>query len=53
LPVVKLFQHPTIHSLAAFLNEQGQISPGKINNRGQRKQAAFARRRKHEDEVLA
>jgi len=46
LPVVKLFQHPTIHSLASFLNERPKPASDKVQSRGQRKQAAFARRQK-------
>src|SRR5260221_13136019 len=44
LPVVKLFQHPTVQSLADFLNERAQPVFEKSNGRGHRKQAAFARR---------
>jgi amino acid adenylation domain-containing protein len=53
LPVVRLFQYPTVHALARFLNESGPASLDGINDRGRRKQAAFALRRKQEDEVLA
>jgi acyl carrier protein len=53
LPVVKLFQHPTIHSLAHFLNERAQPGFEKVHDRGRRKQATFARRQKKEDEVMA
>jgi acyl carrier protein len=53
LPVVKLFQYPTVHSLAGFLNEPGPVSTETFNGRGRRKQAALARRSRQEDEVLA
>jgi len=53
LPVVKLFQHPTIRSLANFLNESTPPALEKLHDRGRRKQAAFARRQKREDEVMA
>jgi len=53
LPVVKLFQHPTIQSLANFLNENAQPAFRNSHDRGRRKQAAFARQQKKEAEVMA
>jgi amino acid adenylation domain-containing protein len=45
LPVVKLFQYPTIHSLATFLKERGDESFEKIHARCRMKHAAQARRK--------
>jgi amino acid adenylation domain-containing protein len=53
LSVVKLFQYPTIHSLATFLGGRKDVSLEKIRSRGRKKQAAFARRPKHEEEMVA
>ena len=46
VPIVKLFQYPTISALANFLSERRQPPPEKVRDRGWRKQAAFARRPK-------
>jgi amino acid adenylation domain-containing protein len=53
LPIVKLFQHPTVQSLAKSLKEQGPPAFDRVRDRGRRKQAAYARRQKEEDEVMA
>ncbi len=53
LPVVKLFQYPTISALAGFLSEREPASAVRIGNRGWRKQAAFAERARQRQEVLA
>jgi len=53
VPVVKLFQYPTIGALAAFLSEHEERSFDKVRDRGRRKQTAVARRVKPEHEVLA
>ncbi|HKW29807.1 MAG TPA: acyl carrier protein, partial [Verrucomicrobiae bacterium] len=49
LPVVKLFQYPTIAALAGFLGERTENSLEKINERGRRKQAAYGRRHEREE----
>jgi len=49
LPVVKLFQYPTVGSLASFLNEREKTSVEEIGARGRRKQAAFERRHEPEE----
>jgi acyl-CoA synthetase (AMP-forming)/AMP-acid ligase II/acyl carrier protein len=51
LPVVKLFQYPTVGSLAGFLREREKPSFAGSRERGRKKQAAFARGRKSEDGV--
>ena len=51
LPVVKLFQYPTVESLAAFLNRQEE-EPRSAHQRGHLKQAAYARRGRRAQEVL-
>ena len=53
VPVVKLFQYPTISALAAFLSEREESSFDKVRDRGRRKQAAVARHVKPEHEVMA
>jgi len=53
LPVVKLFQYPTVHALADFLVGRTENSAGRIRERGQRKRAALARRDQPEEEVFA
>jgi amino acid adenylation domain-containing protein len=47
IPVVKLFQYPTIASLAAYLHgeQQGQQSQQQLKTRAQQQRAANARRR--------
>jgi len=47
LPVVKLFQHPTIAQLANYLNEGKSASPSnnKFQDRADRQQAAFKRQK--------
>jgi len=52
LPVVKLFQYPTVSALAGFLSQREQ-TPDKGRDRGRRKQAAYANRAKQEHEVIA
>ena len=49
LPVVKLFQYPTVGSLANFLAEREADPVENIRERGRRKQAAFGRRQKQEE----
>ena len=54
LPVIKLFQYPTIRSLADFIGAQasGEDSfHGKIQERSQRRQNALANRRKNSEEA--
>jgi amino acid adenylation domain-containing protein len=47
IPIVKLFQYPTIARLAAYLNgEQQQQSQDQLQSRAQQQRAANARRRK-------
>ncbi|HZI31263.1 MAG TPA: non-ribosomal peptide synthetase, partial [Candidatus Binatia bacterium] len=58
LPVVRLFQYPTIGSLATFLSRRENVSLESVsdersNARGRRKQAAFAQQKKQEEEVPA
>ncbi|HEY6169554.1 MAG TPA: amino acid adenylation domain-containing protein, partial [Verrucomicrobiae bacterium] len=53
VPVVKLFQHPTISALTNFLSEREQAPSEKIRDRGRRKRAAVVRHAKHEHEVMA
>ncbi|HEV2437462.1 MAG TPA: amino acid adenylation domain-containing protein [Verrucomicrobiae bacterium] len=53
LPVVKLFQYPTVAALAGFLGERAENVPGKIRERGRRKQAACARQFEPEGAVPA
>ena len=53
LPVVKLFQYPTIKALAGFLGEREPVSLAKIHDRGRRKQAAFKGRQKYNYEVMS
>ena len=45
IPVIKLFQYPTIGSLAAFLKEHGNDSFDKVHARCRQRQAAQARRK--------
>jgi aryl carrier-like protein len=52
VPVVKLFQYPTISALAGFLSEGKQPSAHKVHDRGHRKQAVFNRRTKREHEAV-
>lgn len=47
--VLKLFQYPTIRALAGYLGRQGEPLPGRVSNRGRRKQAAFGLGRKLEE----
>ena len=51
LPVVKLFQYPTISSITGFLDGRGESSLEKNHARGRRKQAAFTRQ--PPEEILA
>ncbi len=46
LPIVKLFQHPTIAQLANYLSQEGGTRPSndKFQNRVERQKAAFERR---------
>jgi amino acid adenylation domain-containing protein len=53
LPVVKLFQYPTVKALAGFLCEREPVSLAKIHDRGRRKQAAFGGRQKYNHEVMS
>ena len=53
LPIIKLFQYPTISALTAFVSERGQPMLDKVRDRGRRKQAAFAVRTKPERGVMA
>jgi len=53
VPVVKLFQYPTISALAGFLSESRQAQAHKVRDRGHRKQTALHRRVKREHEVMA
>jgi acyl carrier protein len=48
LPVIKLFQYPTISSLANFLKEHGNDSFEKVHARCRMKHAAQARRKEEE-----
>jgi amino acid adenylation domain-containing protein len=47
IPVVKLFQYPTIAKLAAYLNgeQQSQQSPSQLKSRAEKQKAANARRK--------
>ncbi|MEH2235106.1 non-ribosomal peptide synthetase [Nostoc sp.] len=53
LPAVKLFQYSTIGCLANYLhsNQNTQPSSDKLQNRAQRQQAAWTRRRNHQQGV--
>ncbi|HLZ53020.1 MAG TPA: non-ribosomal peptide synthetase, partial [Verrucomicrobiae bacterium] len=53
LPVVKLFQYPSVKALAGFLGEHEPVSLAKIHDRGRRKQAAFNGRQKYNHEVMS
>ena len=53
VPVVKLFQYPTISALANFLGEREPSTPEKIRDRGQRKRAVVLRHARREHEVVA
>ena len=53
LPIVKLFQHPTIHALANHLNERELHPAGKARDRGYRKRMALVEHQEKEDEVMA
>ncbi len=53
LPVVKLFQYPTINALAGFLDQSEPTSPGKTPDRGRLKQAIFNQHQKRKPEVTA
>jgi len=55
VPVIKLFQHPTIHSLARFISEEMKEEPfrKKIAERVQRRHAGQARRGNVKAEVQA
>jgi acyl-CoA synthetase (AMP-forming)/AMP-acid ligase II/aryl carrier-like protein len=53
VPVVKLFQYPTIGALAVFLSEREPAPRDKIRDRGQRKRAAIARHAGNGHEVMA
>lgn len=50
LPVVRLFQYPTVNALARFLTErtEQQTPLKKVQDRAQRQRKAFARRREEE-----
>ncbi|MBE0546008.1 MAG: amino acid adenylation domain-containing protein [Verrucomicrobia bacterium] len=52
LPIVRLFQYPTIGALTKFLSEREETTPfKKVHDRAKRQRAAFAPRR--EEEVSA
>ena len=51
LPVVKLFQYPTIKALASFLGEQ-EARPTQRSQRGLLKQTAYAKRTSRKQEVV-
>lgn len=53
LPVVKLFQYPTVEALAGLLGDRAETPFGKIHERGRRKQAAYTRRQEQEEAVPA
>ncbi|MCL4176656.1 MAG: amino acid adenylation domain-containing protein [Verrucomicrobia bacterium] len=53
LPVVKLFQYPTISGLIECLTDREKSFSGQNRARGESKQAAFARRARREVEVTA
>lgn len=49
LPIVRLFQYPTINALTKFLNERQEKNPFKrVLDRAKRQRAAFAPRREQE-----
>jgi acyl carrier protein len=51
LPVVKVFQYPTVKSLAGYLNREEE-QPRASSQRGSLKQAAYAKRARREQEAL-
>jgi amino acid adenylation domain-containing protein len=53
LPIVKLFRYPTIKALAGFLSEREPVSPGKTQDRGQRKRTASSLRHKRKPAVMS
>jgi amino acid adenylation domain-containing protein len=53
LPVVKLFQYPTVKALARFLGEGAPVSLGKTQERGRRKQTASSFRQKRKPAVMS
>jgi acyl carrier protein len=53
LPVVKLFQYPTVKALAGFFGECEPVSMAKTRERGQRKQAASSLRQKRKPAVMS
>jgi amino acid adenylation domain-containing protein len=53
LPVVKLFQYPTISGLIEFLTDREKSSNSQNRARGESKRAAFARPARREVEVTA
>jgi acyl carrier protein len=53
LPVVKLFQYPTIKALADFFGERKPVSLGKTQERGRRKQAVSNHRQKRKPAVMS
>ena len=53
LPVVRLFQYPTVRALAAFLGESEPAAPSRAQDRGRRKQAAAHRPREIEPALTA
>ena len=52
LPIVRLFQYPTISALAGFINDRAARLDGS-KDRGRRKQAAYRRVPNREQEQLA
>jgi amino acid adenylation domain-containing protein len=53
LPVVKLFQYPTVGALADFLSEREPTHSEQTFERGRKKQAAIRRKQKKEEMVPA
>ncbi len=52
LPVVKLFQYPSISALARFLDQREPVSLAKTNSRGRLKQAIFNQHQNSKTEVV-
>jgi natural product biosynthesis luciferase-like monooxygenase protein/amino acid adenylation domain-containing protein len=53
LPVVKLFQYPTINALAGFLDKSEPATMTKTHDRGRRMQAIYNQQHKNKPEVMA
>jgi natural product biosynthesis luciferase-like monooxygenase protein len=53
LPVVKLFQYPTIHALAGFLDKSEPESLARTHDRGRLKQVLFNQHQKNKPKVMA